>query len=147
MPTEDNKSTVRRLIEEGWNQGKIAVFDELAAPNWIHHDPAQPHVRTLEDFKRNVAATRSAFPDIHFTIEDVIAEGDKVILRWIRRGAHTGDLVTPVMRLPATGKQVTVTGMTIFRFADGKVVETWNQSDRLGLFQQLGLIPVPQPVG
>jgi steroid delta-isomerase-like uncharacterized protein len=147
MSTETNKATVRRIIEEGWNEGKIAVFDELAAPNWIHHDPGRPHVRTLEDYKRHVTATRSAFPDIHFTIEDLIAEGDQVVLRWMRRGTHTGDLVTPTVRLPATGKQVTVTGITIFRFADGKVVETWNQPDSLGMFQQLGLIPVPQPVG
>lgn len=147
MSTVDNKTAVRRLIEEGWNQGQVAVFDELCASDWIHHDPSQPHVRTREDFKRNVTQTRSAFPDLHFTIEDLIAEGEQVALRWMRLGTHTGDFVTPTMHLPATGKQVSVTGITIFRVASGKVVETWNQSDRLGLYQQLGLIPVPQAVG
>ncbi len=147
MSTEDNKTTVRRLIEEGWNQGKLAVFDELAAPNWIHQDPLRPHVRTREDFKRHVAETRSAFPDLHLTMEDVIAEEDKVVVRWMRRGTRTGDFVTPTIHLPATGKQVAVTGITIFRMASGKVVETWNQPGSLGLYQQLGLIPVPQPVG
>jgi steroid delta-isomerase-like uncharacterized protein len=147
MTVEDNKTTVRRFIEEGWNQGKVAVFDELTASNWIHHDPLRLHVRTLEDFKRHVTERRNAFPDIHFTIEDVIAEGEQVILRWMWHGTHTGDLVTPMMRLPATGKQVTVTGITIFRVASGKIVETWNQSDNLCLYQQLGQIPVPQPVG
>jgi len=147
MTTEDNKATIRRIIEEGWNQGKIAVFDELCAFDWIHHDPTQPHVRILENYKRYVTERRSAFPDLHFRVEDMIAEGDQVVVRWMWHGTHTGDLLTPMMHLPATGKQVTVTGITIFRFADGKVVETWNQSDRLGLYQQLGLIPVPQPVG
>jgi predicted ester cyclase len=80
-------------------------------------------------------------------MEDMIAEGDQVILRWMWHGTHTGDLLTPMMRLHATGKQVTVTGITIFRVASGRVVETWNQSDRLGMYQQLGLIPVPEPVG
>lgn len=147
MSTEDNKAKVRRAFEEGWNQGKIAVFDELCASDWIHHDPTQPHVRTLEDFKRNVSERRNAFPDLHFTMEDMIAEEDKVVVRWMWHGTHTGDCVTPMVRLPATGKQVSVTGITIFRIASGKVVETWNQSDRLGMYQQLGLIPVPQPVG
>jgi steroid delta-isomerase-like uncharacterized protein len=147
MTAEDNKTIVRWIIEEGWNQGKVAVFDELCASDWIHHDPSQPHVRTREDFKRHVAETRRAFPDIHFTMEDVIAEGEQVVLRWMRRGTNTGDLVTPTIHLPATGKQVSVTGITIFRVASGKVVETWNQSDRLGMYQQLGLIPEPQPVG
>jgi steroid delta-isomerase-like uncharacterized protein len=147
MIAVDNKTTVHRIIEEGWNQGKLAVFDELCAPDWIHHDPSQPRVRTREDFKRHVDQTRSAFPDINFTIEDLIAEGEQVALRWMRRGTHTGDFVTPAMHLPATGKQVSVTGITIFRLASGKVVETWNQSDRLGMYQQLGVIPVPQPVG
>jgi steroid delta-isomerase-like uncharacterized protein len=147
MSTEDNKATIRRLIEEGWNQGKIAVFDELCAFDWIHHDPTQPHVRTLEDYKHYVTERRRAFPDLHLRMEDMIAVGDQVILRWMWHGTHTGDLLTLMMRLPATGKQVTVTGITIFRMAFGKVVETWNQSDRLGLYQQLGLIPVPQPVG
>lgn len=147
MSTEGNIATVRRFIEEGWNQGNVAVLDELAAPNWIHHDPSRPYVRALHDFKRHITATRSTFSDHHFTIEDVIAEGEQVVLRWMRRGTHTGNLVTPMMRLPATGKQITVTGISIFRFADGKIVETWNQSDSLGLFQQLGLFPVLQAVG
>ncbi len=146
MSTEDNKAKERRLFEEGLDQGKVAVFDELCAPNYIYHDPDLPEVRTLEDFKRYVTEARSEFPDLHMTIEDMIAEGDKVVTRWMWRGTNTGDLVTP-MHIPATGKRVTVTGITIGRFAGGKKVEAWTQSDNLGLNQQLGLIPVPQPVG
>ena len=107
MSTEDNKATVRRFTEEGMNQGNIAVFDELCAPNWVYHEPGSPDVRTLADYKRSITEARSAFPDFHTTIEDLIAEGDKVVMRSTWRGTNTGDFVTP-MPLPATGKQVTV---------------------------------------
>jgi steroid delta-isomerase-like uncharacterized protein len=146
MSTETNKATLRRAIEEGWNQGNVALFDELFAPNFIHHDPDRPDFRTLEDYKRYVTETRSAFPDFHLTIEDLIAEGEQVVTRWMWRGTHTGGSVWP-MPIPATGKQVTVTGITILRFAGGKFVEDWHLVDHLGLFQQLGVIPAPQPVG
>ncbi len=140
MSTVDNKATVRRAIEEGWNQGKVAVFDELGAPNYIYHDPDLPGVRTLEDFKRLVTALRSPFPDGHMTIEDMIAEGDQVVSRYTFRGTNTADFVTP-LPLPATGKQVTTTG--IARLAGGKVVEVLDMGDTLGLLQQLGLVPAP----
>ena len=142
MSTEDNKATVRRLTEEGWNQGNVAVFDELTAPNWVYHDPGFPDVRTLEDYKSWVTETRGAFPDLHFTIEDLVAEGDQVVVRWTARGTNTGDIVTPMPR-PATGKQVTMTGIAIARLANDKFVEIWHQLDTLGLLQQLGLILPP----
>ncbi len=147
MSTETNKAVGRRFIEEGWNQGKLTVFDELCAPNFLYHEPGRPDVRTLKDYKRFVTETRSAFPDLHFTSGDVIAEGDKGAMRWTMRGTNTGDLVTPMMRIPATGKQVTVMGLSIVRFAGEKLVELWVELDNLGLFQQLGVIPVPQAVG
>jgi len=142
MSTEENKATVRRVTEEGWNQGNVAVFDELHAPNFIYHDPGAPGVRTSEDYKRWIAESRSAFPDLHLRIEDLIAEGDQVVGRYTLRGTNTGEIVTP-MHIPATGKQVTVTGIAIIRIASGKGVEVWNQGDNLGLLQQLGLIPAP----
>jgi steroid delta-isomerase-like uncharacterized protein len=142
MSTEDNKATVRRWIEEGGNQGNGAVFDELSAPNWVYHDPNFPDARTLADYTRSITEARSAFPDFHTTIEDLSAEGDKVVMRSTWRGTNTGDFATP-MSLPATGKQVTVMEITIVRFAGGKTVEVWSVGDSLGLFQQLGLIPAP----
>ncbi len=142
MSTEENKATVRRAIEEGWNQGHVAVFDELNALNFINHDPGAPDVRTNEDYKRWVTESLSAFPNLHITIEDLVAEGDQVATRWTFRGTHTGDLVAPIA-LPATGKQVTVTGISIVRFAGGKAIEAWFQGDTLGFLQQLGVIPVP----
>jgi steroid delta-isomerase-like uncharacterized protein len=142
MSTEENKANVHRFTEEGWNQGNIAVFDELSAPNWVYHDPTLPDVRTLADYKRFATEILSAFPDFHATIEDMIAEGDQVVVRYTLRGTNTGDIVTP-MPIPATGKQVSVTGIAIVRFAGGKGVEVWEQDDNLGFFQQLGLIPPP----
>jgi steroid delta-isomerase-like uncharacterized protein len=147
MSTEDNKAVVRRAFEEWLNQGKVAVIDEFCAPNYLFHDPDWPDVRTLEDYKRWFTETRSAFPDIHFTIEEMIAEGELVVVRFTWRGTNTGEIVSPAMRIPATGKQVTTTGIFIVRFAEGKCVEEWHLGDTLGLFQQLGLIPVPEPVG
>ena len=146
MSTEENKATVRRAIEEGWNQGHAAVFDELNAPNFIYHDPGAPDVRTREDYKRWVTESRRAFPDLHLTIEDMIAEGDQVVMRWTFRGTNTGALVTPIP-LPATGKQVTGAGITIVRMAFEKAVEAWNQGDNLGELQQLGVIPAPGQAG
>jgi steroid delta-isomerase-like uncharacterized protein len=146
MSTETNKAVVRRGFEEGLNEGKVAVFDELWAPDYIHHDPDRPTIRTREDFKRYVTMTRNTYPDIHFTIEDMIAEGEQVAVRWTWRGTNTGDLVIP-RHIPATGKQVMATGITIFRFAEGKCVEDWHLTDFLGIYQQLGLIPMPEPVG
>jgi steroid delta-isomerase-like uncharacterized protein len=142
MSTEENKALVRRSVEEGWNKGNLAVFDEITTPDFINHDPAEPAVHTLEDYKQMIAENRRTFPDLHVTIEDLIAEGDKVVLRSTLYGTHTGDITTP-MPIPATGKQVVVSGITINRFAEGKVVESWQLTDMLGFYQQIGLIPVP----
>ncbi len=145
MSTEDNKAMARRFIEEGWNQGNVAVFDELCTPDWIYHDPAQPQIHTLEDYKQVVTEGRRVYPDIHLTIEDMIVEGDQVAVRYTVRGTNTGDIVTPSMPMPipATGKQVTTSGISINRIAEGKAIETWNQADNLGALQQFGLIPAP----
>ena len=142
MSTEDNKALIRRALEEEWNQGNFAHVDEQTASNYIHHDPGNPNVRTREDYKQWVIESRNAFPDLHVAIEDMVAEGDQVATRWTFRGTNTGDFVTP-MPIPATGKQVTVSGITIARFAGGKVVEDWHQVDTLGMLQQLGVIPAP----
>jgi steroid delta-isomerase-like uncharacterized protein len=146
MSTEENKTTVRRAIEEVWNQGDVALADELYASNVHFQNPSLADVHTCEDFKRLVIAFRGAFPDFHMTIEDMIAEGDLVVTRYTFRGTNTADFVMP-MPLPATGKHVTTTGIVMGRLAGGKFVEILDMSDNLGLFQQLGLIPAPEPVG
>lgn len=141
MSTEENKALVRRLIEEVWNQGHLAIFDDLYAPDFLFHDPGLPQVRTREEDKRWITETLNIFPDLHITIEDLIAEGDQVVVRMTGRGTHTGDILTPSPH-PATGKHVTLTGIAIARVANNQFVEIWHQVDWLGMFQQLGLIPV-----
>jgi predicted ester cyclase len=110
--------------------------------NCLFHDPDRPTVRTREDYKQWVIELLTAFPDHHLAIEERIAEGDQVVTRWTSRGTHTGDLVKP-MPLPATGKQFTISGIVIARFAGGKAIELWHLADVLSYLQQLGVIPAP----
>ncbi len=137
MSTEENKALDRRFTEEVWNRGNLAVVDELMSADYHEHDPTIP--AGSEGFKQFVLMYRSAFPDVNFTIEDQIAEGDKVVSRWTARGTHKGEL----MGIPPTGKQVTVTGIVIGRYANGKLVEGWSNYDALGMLQQLGAVPPP----
>lgn len=138
MSTEDNKELDRRFYEEVINWGNMAVVDELTSPNYVAHDPGFPQpVRGPEGLKQYFLVFRSAFPDVHMTIEGMIAEGDTVVVRQTARGTHQGNL----MGMPPTGKQVMVTGMTMNRIANGKFVESWVNADNLGLLQQLGVIP------
>lgn len=135
--SEQNKAIVRRLIEEAW-KGNLDVIDELVDRDYVGYDPSNPEpVRGPEGMKEFVTTYRTAFPDANITIEDQIAEGDKVVTRWTGRGTHEGDL----MGIAPTRKQATVTGISIARLADGKVVEDWTNWDTLGLMQQLGVVP------
>ena len=140
MSTEDNKAIVRRGIETIWHQKQVNRAGEHLAPDFANHDPAMTH-QGLEQYQPFVTAYLTAFPDLHFMFEDQIAEGDKVVTRWTARGTHQGSF----MGIPPTGKQAAVTGITIDRFANGKIVESWYNFDALGLLQQLGVIPAPGP--
>jgi steroid delta-isomerase-like uncharacterized protein len=140
MGTEENKAVARRSIEGIWNKGDLAVVDELLASGYVHHVAGAETVRSSEGMGQFVTGFRSAFPDLKFTIDDQIAEGDKVVTRWTGRGTHQGEL----QGIPPTGKQVTMTGMTVERIVNGKVVEGWAEFDALGMMQQLGVIPAPE---
>lgn len=135
MSTEENKANDRGLVEV-LNRGNLALLDELIAPSIVSHD-ASTTMQGLEAYKQFVSVYLTAFPDLHFTIEEQIAEGDKTVTRWTARGTHRGEL----MGIPPTGKQVTGTGITIIRWANGKAEEAWLNSDGLGLLQQLGVVP------
>lgn len=134
---EANKAIQRRVFEEIWNQGALDVADEICVPNIIFHGLADEDMIGPEAFKQFVAMYRGAFPDIHYTIEDQVAEGDMVATRWTATGTHQGEL----MGIPATGVQTTVTGIAIDRIPDGRAVETWENYDNWGLMQQLGVMP------
>jgi steroid delta-isomerase-like uncharacterized protein len=136
MSTEDNKADVRRGYEEGFHQRNLAVFDELMAPDYVWHI-ASMTIQGREAAKQLIAKFLAAFPDGRFTIEEMIAEGDRVVVRQTFRGTHQGDF----MGIPATGKQVTATEIEIFCVRNGKSVENWTNGDDLGLLQQLGVVP------
>ena len=137
MSTEENKAIIRRLVEEFWNEGNADVMDEVFAADFVNHNPAPGSVPNREGTKQTNIAIRAAFSDSHTTIDDLIAEGDKVVWRWTFRGTHQG----PLMGIPATGKQITFTGIVVDRMAGGRIVERWAQNDDLGMMQQLGVIP------
>jgi steroid delta-isomerase-like uncharacterized protein len=139
MSTEQNKSIVRRWIEEGWNKHNLAVIDEVYAPNFVQHEPEPQTVNSSEALKQYVGAYLTAFPDLSLSIEDLIAEGDKVVWRFVSNGTHAG----PYMGMPATGKKGVITGIVIFRLENSRIVEAWVNIDALGLLQQLGVIPMP----
>lgn len=138
MSTEDNKALARRFFKEFWDQKNLAAADELMAANHVDHTPGSPPLPPgPEGFKQFGSVYFKAFPDLHLTIEDMVAEGDTVTTRWTTHATHTGEL----MGIPPTGKSITVTGITITRMAGGKAVETWTNFDMLGLLQQIGAIP------
>jgi steroid delta-isomerase-like uncharacterized protein len=139
MSTEQNKSIVRRWVEEGWNKGNPAVIDQLYAPDYIQHEPPPETVNSSDALKQYASMLLTAFPDLHLTIEDLIAEGDKVVWRLNSKGTHKG----PFMGIPATGKIGSITGIVIFRLENSRIMEGWVNIDTLGLLQQLGVIPMP----
>ncbi len=138
--TEDNKALNRRFVEEVINEGNLDAIDELLDPGVVDHAAPPGFPTGREGAKQFAAMMRSAFPDLHLTIEDMIAEGDKVVMRSTWSGTHQGEF----MWIPATGRRVTVSAIDISRVADGRMVEHWEQFDALGLMQQLGAVPPPE---
>lgn len=139
MSTEQNKSIVRRWVENGWNQQNVALIDELFTPDFVQHEPGAPMpVSNTSELKAFVSAYLEALPDLHFTIDDLFAEGDKAVWCFSATGTHNGTL----FGIPATGKNATVTGIIIFRLVGSKMAEAWLNLDTLGMLQQIGVIPV-----
>jgi steroid delta-isomerase-like uncharacterized protein len=140
MSAEENKAIYHRWAQEVFNRGDLSVVDELIDPSFVDRAPALPgQAPGAEGVKQVFTLYRTAFPDIQATIEDLIAEGDKVVARLTVRGTHPGEL----QGIPATGKQATITAIDIVRIANGKFVEHWAQYDQLGMMQQIGAIPTP----
>jgi steroid delta-isomerase-like uncharacterized protein len=144
LKTEQLKAVYRQLIEEAWNQGELAVLDELFDANIVAHRGSLPGTQGAENYKQYVADFRRAFPDGHITIHELIAEGNTVVARFTIRGTHRARF--PDIPGPPTDKQVTVTGCDVVNFtADGRVAEIWDYPDALGMLQQLGVIRVQPP--
>ena len=140
MSAEDNKEIERRIIEEVFNQGRLEIIPELMSPEYIYHGPGGMELKGPEGFAQLVTMFRSAFPDINLKIEDLLADGDKVVVRFTGSGTHRGEL----MGIPASGKPLATSGVVVACVEDGKCVEAWETFDRLDMFQQLGAVP-PNP--
>ena len=139
--SEENKALARRFYEEVFNQENLEVADEIAAQDHVNHDPTLPDIPSgPEGLKQIVNLYHGAFPDANITVEDQIAEGDKVVNRWTGRGTHQGEL----MGIPPSGNRVEVSGMDIMRISGGKIAETWSQYDAMGMMQQIGAVPSPE---
>jgi steroid delta-isomerase-like uncharacterized protein len=136
VPPAGNKALVRRFYEEAWAKGELDVIDEVFADDYVRHDlrSTQALLPGSEGMKRITADFRSAFPDLRFEVEIVIAEDEYAAARWTASGTHLGawGAVEP------TGRSATFSGVNIFRFENGKVVEIWNHRDDLGLMEQVG---------
>ena len=137
MSLESNKLLAQRVWEEVWHQGQLSRIDDLFTTDFVRHDPGGRELQGTEQNRQFIGSLRAAFPDVHYTVEDQIAEGDKVVVRYRFRGTHLGAF----QGMPPTGKQVTYTGILIYRIVDGKIAEQWTEFDLLGLLRQLGVLP------
>lgn len=136
---EENKAQFRRMYEEGLNQGILAVADEVIDPDCLDHEAHPGGDRGPESMRALITMLRTAFPDLHFAIEHLVAEGDTVAGRLTMSGTHEG----PLMGMPPTGRSVRQNSMHFVRFRDGKAIEHWGVRDDLGMMQQLGVIGPP----
>lgn len=140
MATEQNKALFRRMVEEIFNRGNLGLVDEVFAPDFVEHEELPPGIPSgREGVKQMTSMLRGAFPDFKATIEDILAEGDRVVIRMTWTGTHQGDF----MGIPATGRRVSFGVIDIVRFAGGKFAEHWGLMDQAGLMQQLGAVPEP----
>ena len=140
--SERNKALARRIFDELENQGKLALADEIFARDFVNHLPFG-EMHGTEGAKQFASMLRAGFPDLHTTVDDQIAEGDRVTTRWTARGTHTGEF----LGVPPTSRRMEITGITISRIADGKIVEQWGNPDLLSMMQQLGAVEAPAQSG
>ena len=140
MSIEANKALIQKWVDNVLNTRDVSnqsLGYQLVATDFVGHFAGQPPIHGLEVYRQFGSQYFSAFPDLRITPEDLVAEGDKVTMRYDWRGTHKGEL----MGIPATGKQVTTSGISILRVANGKIAEQWDSFDNLGMLQQIGVIP------
>lgn len=140
MTVEANKKIIHRQVEEVWNQGKLEVIPELIHPDFVGHLPDGNLIKGREGFRNQMIVLRTFAPDIHYSIDSLIAEGDIVVARYTSTGTFTGKY----SNIEPTGKKFVQKTAIFHRFKDGKQVEDWSFWDTLSLYRQLG-IPVPEP--
>lgn len=138
MSTEENKALEYRILEEALTKHNLAIADELIGVNWLYHGTAGMNFQGREGFRQMHSILYAAFPDLRVKVEDMIAEGDKVVSRFTVQGTHHGEF----LGVEPTGRQFKVSGIAIGRFVDGMEVEVWDIVDQFGMMQQLGAIPL-----
>jgi steroid delta-isomerase-like uncharacterized protein len=140
MSAEENKDVVRRFWGV-WEEGNIGLVDELVAPDYVNHSPGIPdQPEGPEGIKAVVSMFRGGMPDLRVVIDDMIAEGDKVAVRYTLEGTHEGEL----FGVPPTGRRISIESVTIERVSGGKIREHWRVTDTLDMMQQLGAMPTPE---
>ena len=137
MSNDDLKAAARRFFEEVWNKGNVGEAEAFLATDFVSHNTLDAQIVGPREYGEAVTGFRAAFPDFHTTLEDVLVDGDRVVVRGTDRGTHRGDF----MGVPASGREVTTTWIEIFRMEDGKAAEGWLESDSAALRNQL----VPEP--
>ena len=141
MSVEENRALIQRFVGEVFNRGNLDVVDDIFAPVYVGHTAGLPEQTSgPEGVKEFIGLYSSAFPDVHTTIEDIIAEGDKVAYRWTAVGTHRAEL----LGVAPSNNRVELTGITIERIEDGRIVETYNNFDQAGMMRRIGAIPAPQ---
>jgi steroid delta-isomerase-like uncharacterized protein len=139
--SDANKSIARSFMEDCWNRGDMKAMDSVVAKECRYHDPVFPSFTSgLDSLKRHIESTRAGFPDLHFALDDVIAERDEVVIHWTARGTHRA----PFLGMSPTNRSAAVTGTTIFKIARGKIQEQWSDWNLLSLLDQLGLATAPK---
>jgi len=141
MSTEENKAIARRWNDEIWSKGNLAAIDELLAIDFVFNYHTAGAAPDRKGYKQTVTEMFGPLANVHSTTEGMVAEGDKVAVRWTWRGTHNKG---EYMGVAPTGKEVTITGISILRIVGGKIVEEWGEMDNLGMMQQLGVIPPPE---
>ncbi len=141
MTSEELKATIRKMNEDSWHKRNLDEVYRLYADEIIFHRPPFPPVVSKKENRESDEAMLSAFTETRSLIHELVVEGHTVIAHWTWKGTHTGTL--PTLGIPATGKQVSFSGCTIYHFKEGKITEQWEYGDLLGFMQQLGTIPAP----
>jgi steroid delta-isomerase-like uncharacterized protein len=138
MSLSENKALARRVLDEVWSRGRLELADDLLAPDFVGRPGGLGEPFTgPEAAKEFIGRLREGFPDITFSLDDMVAEGDLVATRWTATGTHEGEF----MGVEPTERRTTIEGMTFFRFDDGTIVEGWTQPDALGLMRGIGAVP------
>lgn len=138
--SEQNKALVRRIVDEVWNRGNLEVVDETFAADYTEHNPRPGQELGIEGYKGGVSMMRAAFRDLVLDVQDIVAEADRIALRYTLSGRHDGEL----MGIPASGERVSSDGMVFARVQDGRVAERWGVQDMLTLLQQIGAFPAAE---